>query len=64
MTYPDQIKIEMFKQMYQVFSPWKDEVFFYLCMEKADIWKESLGYIYENNDQFEEDFGKQTMAKI
>jgi len=64
MTYPDQIKIEMFKQMYKVFSPWKDEVFFYLCMEKADIWKESLGYIYENNDQFEEDFGKRTMAKI
>ena len=64
MTYPDHIKIKMFKRVYEAFTPWKDEIFFYLCMEKTGIWEESLGYVYDNNDQFEEDFGKRTMSKI
>jgi len=64
MTYPDKIKIKMFKRMYTSFTPWKNKVFFYLCMEKESIWKESLGYVYSNNEEFEEDFGKKTLGKI
>jgi len=63
-TYPDNVKIKMFKRMYEVFKPWRENVFFYLCMEKATIWEESLGYVYKNNDDFERDFGRQTMRKI
>jgi hypothetical protein len=33
-------------------------------MEKDSIWKESFGYVYSSNDEFEQDFGKQTMVKI
>ena len=64
LTYPDHLKIKMFKHMYDVFKPWRENIFFYLCMEKASIWEESLNYVYDNNDDFERDFGKQTMSKI
>jgi spore photoproduct lyase len=64
LTYPDNLKIKMFKHMHDIFKPWRESVFFYLCMEKASIWEESLGYVYENNNAFEHDFGEQTMKKI
>jgi len=64
LTYPDDIKVEKFKLMYKTFAPWHGKVFFYLCMEKASIWQESLGYVYETNEQFEEDFLKRSFAKI
>jgi len=64
LTYPDHLKIKMFKHMYDVFKPWRENIFFYLCMEKASIWEESLNYVYDNNDDFEREFGKQTMSKI
>lgn len=63
-TYPDKIKIQMFKKMYNAFRPWQKDVLIYLCMEKPEIWRETFGFVYESNDQFEQDFGKQTMAKI
>ena len=53
MTYPDDIKVEKFSTMYKTFSPWHDEVFFYLCMEKASLWQQSLGYVYPDNETFE-----------
>jgi spore photoproduct lyase len=64
LTYPDHIKIMMFKYMYDAFRLWQDKVFFYLCMEKASIWEESLGYVYPNNEEFEREFGRMTMGKI
>jgi spore photoproduct lyase len=64
LTYPDDIKIKMFRHMHHAFELWRDKVFFYLCMEKADIWKESFGYVYENNEEFERDFGQKTMPKL
>jgi spore photoproduct lyase len=64
LTYPDQKKIGMFKFMYESLQNWRDDVFFYLCMEKENIWKESFGYVYPSNDEFEHEFGRQTMDKI
>ncbi len=63
-TYPDDIKIEMFRTMHQAFAPWHDTVFFYLCMEKASIWENSLGYVYPNNDLFEQALLDSAFAKI
>ncbi len=54
LTYPDAIKIEKFRSMYHFFRPWHNDVFFYLCMEKAGIWEEALGFVYASNDQFEQ----------
>lgn len=63
LTYPDAIKIRMFQTMYQAFKPWRDEVFMYLCMEKAAIWESAFGYVYGSNEEFEQDFGRKTGVK-
>ncbi len=64
LTYPDEIKIEMFSTLYNAFASWHDAVFFYLCMEKADIWQNTLGYAYPDNETFERIFGENVMSKI
>ena len=61
LTYRDEIKVAMFSTMYETFRPWHRTVFFYLCMEKASIWLDALGFVYENNEVFESDFGRRTM---
>ena len=64
LTYPDEIKIEMFQTMFKAFSPWREKVFFYLCMEKSAIWQETFRFVYPNNTLFEADFAKKTMPKL
>lgn len=64
LTYPDEIKIEKFRLMYQTFQPWRKKVFFYLCMEKPDIWKETLGFVYGTNEEFEQALLKNAFEKI
>jgi len=64
LTYPDDIKIKLFRLMYEKFVPWHALVFFYLCMEKAEIWQAALNYVYPSNEAFEQDFGRHTMCKI
>ena len=64
LTYSDEIKISLFKMMYDALAVWQGKVFIYLCMEKASIWKETFGTVYENNEAFERDFGLRTMKKL
>jgi spore photoproduct lyase len=63
LTYPDSIKIAMYRHIYKAFRPWHERVFFYLCMEKLSIWEETFGYVYTNNEEFEREFGLHTMTK-
>jgi len=63
-TYPDKVKIEMFRMMVEALRPWRQEVFMYLCMEKASIWEETFGFVYGSNDEFERDFLERVMHKI
>lgn len=63
-TYPDEIKIKLFKTIYEAFRPWHRKVFIYLCMEKAPIWEATFGYVYENNEEFESAFGLHAMRKL
>jgi spore photoproduct lyase len=62
MTYSDDVKIRMFKKMYRSFFPWRDRVFFYLCMEKRSIWEGSFGYVYDSNEEFESEFIRRTIS--
>lgn len=64
LTYPDEIKINMFKTIYAAIRPWREKVFMYLCMEKALIWEKTFGYVYADNEEFEREFGGQTMSKL
>jgi len=52
-SYPESIKVEMFKHAYESFKPWSRDVFFYLCMEEHDIWNKTFGYQYATNNDFE-----------
>lgn len=63
LTCPDDVKVEMFTAIHRWFAPWHDEVFFYLCMEKASIWEQSFGYAYDSNGEFEADFGRRVMPR-
>ena len=53
LTYPDHVKVELFRHLYGALGPWHDDVFFYLCMETAPIWKAVLGRSYPTNEDFE-----------
>ena len=52
-SYPDSIKVEMFKHAYESFKPWHSNVFFYLCMEEHSMWSKAFGYEYHTNNDFE-----------
>ncbi|MFT7004845.1 MAG: spore photoproduct lyase [Sulfurimonas sp.] len=52
-SYPEDIKVEMFKHAYECFSPWHKDVFFYLCMEEHEMWNKTFGYQYSTNNDFE-----------
>jgi len=62
-SYPDSTKIEMFKHAYESFELWHsksnsggvhEDVFFYLCMEEHHMWRETFGYQYSTNNDFEQ----------
>ncbi len=54
LSYPDDIKLELFTGLYDAFPvTWKEQVFFYLCMENQRFWEPVFGYAYESNDAFE-----------
>ncbi|MBW2734433.1 MAG: DNA photolyase [Deltaproteobacteria bacterium] len=57
LTYPDAVKIVLYRSLYEGLAPWKDEVFFYLCMEPEAIWQASLGFSHVDNESFERAFG-------
>ncbi|MBL7002751.1 MAG: DNA photolyase [Gammaproteobacteria bacterium] len=53
-SYPDEIKLSLFSHLYNSFEQqWKDEVFFYLCMENQRFWKPVFGFEYASNSEFE-----------
>ena len=64
LTYPDETKIKMFKTMHRALAGWHKKVFMYLCMEKASIWRETFGFAYPTNEEFELEFGRWTMPKL
>ena len=56
LTYTDDCKVELFRHLYGALRGWHEEVFFYLCMEKASIWEAVFGRSYATNEAFEQDF--------
>ncbi len=56
LSYPLEIKKDIFSSVYQAFpDSWKDTVFFYMCMEHIDLWQPVFGRSYDSNEQFEAD---------
>lgn len=63
-SYPENIKIKMFKNVYDSFLPWHKEVFFYLCMEQKSYWPKIFGHEYVDNLDFETKMKTHYMGKI
>ncbi len=65
LTYPFEIKEELFSTLYREFPvEWKENVFFYMCMEHIDLWEPVFGRSYESNEQFENDMLKTYHDKV
>ena len=65
LSYPLEIKKDIFSSVYQAFpDSWKDVVFFYMCMEHIDLWQPVFGRSYDSNEQFEADMLKTYHEKV
>jgi spore photoproduct lyase len=53
LSYPFEVKEELFQTVWKAFTPWHDAVFFYCCMEDPLLWDRLFGFHYETNAQFE-----------
>lgn len=60
LTYSDEVKVDLYSDLYARLRPWHDEVFFYLCMDTARVWKAVFGHAFETNDLFEREFARRT----
>ncbi|MHC4222008.1 MAG: SPL family radical SAM protein, partial [Planctomycetota bacterium] len=64
-SYPDEIKLSLFSHVYNCFpQSWKEDVFYYLCMENQRLWKPVFGYEYTSNIEFEAAMKKAYLDKI
>ena len=63
LTYPDDLKVEMFQTMYRALAPWRGHVFMYLCMEKPAIWDRAFGWRFASNEEFEQAFAAGTLYR-
>jgi spore photoproduct lyase len=53
-SYPDDIKLDLFGSLYRHFNgEWREQVFFYLCMENQRFWQPVFGHEYADNAAFE-----------
>jgi spore photoproduct lyase len=64
LSYPDEIKLEMFSFAYQSLALWHDKVFFYLCMENSRLWQPVFGFDYPDNEAFETAMKEHYLRKI
>ncbi|NPA82420.1 MAG: hypothetical protein GXO31_07400 [Epsilonproteobacteria bacterium] len=64
LSYPKDIKVEMFKYLYDSLSLWHGKVYFYMCMENHSLWKEVFGFEYPTNESFEMDMKLNYRKKI
>ena len=63
-SYPLETKREMFSFVYSQFPrEWKDNAFFYLCMEDPLLWMPCLGREYPSNAAFEADMKANYLGK-
>ena len=64
LSYPFHIKEEMFTSAWEAFRQWRDQVFFYFCMEDRKLWESVFGYCYEKNEDFEDALCNQVFEKL
>ncbi len=64
-SYPIETKKKLFSTVYKRFTEkWKNDVYFYMCMEDKLLWKDVFGKEYSSNEEFETDMNNHYMRKI
>ena len=63
-SYPFEIKKKIFSGIYNTFSPWHNEVFFYFCMEEKKLWQSVMGRCYKSNEYFEQALFRSVSGKM
>ncbi len=64
-SYPDDLKIEMFSHAWRSFpQSWREQVFFYLCMEPSRLWQPVFGFGYDSNADFEQAMKQAYLEKL
>ena len=64
-SYPLSVKEKMFSHVFSSFSkPFRDSVFFYLCMEDPSLWPSVLEREYSSDKEFEMDMKKNYFSKL
>jgi spore photoproduct lyase len=56
--YPRLLRIKMYRWVWQVLNRKMTDVFTYMCMEKADVWREVFGWAPKNNTEFDRRFSE------
>lgn len=64
LSYPDAIKLQLFRHAYEGLAAWHERVFFYLCMENQRLWRPVFGFEYPSNQAFEEAMKASYLEKI
>jgi spore photoproduct lyase len=64
LSYPKDIKVEMFRFAYESLTSWHNRVYFYMCMENHLLWKDVFGYEYSSNHDMEYYMKSSYMEKI
>ncbi|MBL91680.1 MAG: hypothetical protein CMH56_07685 [Myxococcales bacterium] len=64
MSYPMEIKKEMFGMAWEHFAAWHEQVFFYFCMEDRELWHAVMGRCYPDNETFETDMLNALFGKL
>ena len=65
LSYPEAVKRELFRHAWNCFAPsWREQVFFYLCMESDALWQPVFGHSYPDNLAFEAAMKRHYMEKI
>jgi spore photoproduct lyase len=62
LTYADHLKRRLYRHLFEHLEPWHDEVFFYLCMETAEMWLATLGRAFPTNETFERAFAEHCLG--
>ena len=63
-SYTKEVKKEIFSNVYDEFSSWHEEIFFYLCMEESSIWETVFGDYYKSNSEFETTLFESVSSKM
>lgn len=64
-AYPDALKIDMFRCLYNALTDWHEKIFFYLCMEPPSLWEPVFGIPdYTDNLEFEKAMKQAYLEKI